>query len=135
MMTNILRPFDNMLDAMWNEVNNWTGLTDIPTNVKEDEQGYTIELAVPGLERKNFHMMVRNGVLNLRIRKGHRFCWPWQHNHTYIRGERQLRLPESVDQRAITAKINDGILSIRLPKKDSYVSRSDGQKSGSQSRQ
>lgn len=134
MMTSMLRPFDNMMDAMWNEVNSWTRLTDIPTNVREDDKGYDIDLAVPGLERKNFHMKVHDGVLDLRIRKGHRFCWPWQHNHTYIRSERKLRLPESIDAKSISARVSDGILSIRLPKKDSYVGRTDGVNAESQSR-
>lgn len=120
MMTNMLRPFDNMMDALWNEMASWSRFSEIPTNVKEDDGGYTVELAVPGMERKNFHMRVR-------IRKGHRFHWPWQHNHTYIRGERRLQLPESVKADGITAKVSDGILRIRLPKKESYVSRTDGE--------
>jgi len=94
--------------------------------VKEDDSGYTIEMAVPGMEGKNFHMRVHDGVLSLRIRKGHRFHWPWQHNHTYIRGER-LKLPESVNTDDITAKVTDGILCIRLPKEENYVSRTDGE--------
>ena len=130
MMMNMLRPFDNMLDALWNEMNemnSWSRFSEIPTNIKEDDSGYTIELAVPGMERKNFHMRVHDGVLSLRIRKGHRFHWPWQHSHTYIRGEHRLQLPESVNADGITAKVTDGILCIRLPKKENYVSRTDGE--------
>ena len=51
MMTNMLRPFDNMMDTLWNEMVSWSHLSEIPTNVKEDDGGYTIELAVPGMER------------------------------------------------------------------------------------
>ena len=130
MMMNMLRPFDNMLDALWNdmnEMNSWSRFSEIPTNVKEDDSGYTIELAVPDMERKNFHMRVHDGVLSLRIRKGHRFHWPWQHNRTYIRGEHRLQLPESVNADGITPKVTDGILCIRLPKKENYVSRTDGE--------
>lgn len=126
MMTNMLRPFDNMMDTLWNEMVSWSHLSEIPTNVKEDDGGYTIELAVPGMERRNFHMRVHGGVLSLRIRKGHRFHWPWQHDHTYIRGERRLQLPDNIDAKGITAKVSDGILCIRLPKKEGYVSQTDG---------
>ncbi len=132
MMTDMLRPFDNMMAALWNEMDSWSLFSEIPTNVKEDEGGYTIEFAVPGMERKNFHMRVHDGVLNLRIRKGHRFHWPWQHDRTYIRSERRMQLPENVNANGITAHVSDGILCIRLPKKESYVSRTDGEK---QSRQ
>ena len=61
MMTNMLRPFDNMMDALWNEMASWSRFSEIPTNVKEDDGGYTVELAVPGMERKNFHMRVHSG--------------------------------------------------------------------------
>lgn len=59
MMTSMLRPFDNMMDALWNEMDSWSRFSKIPINVKEDDSGYTIELAVPGMERKNFHMRVQ----------------------------------------------------------------------------
>lgn len=127
MMTNMVRTFDNMMDALWNEMDSWSRFSEIPTNVKEDDGGYTIELAVPSMERKNFHMRIHDGVLSLCIRKGHRFHWPWQHNHTYIRGERRLQLPESVEADGITAKVTDGILRIRLPKKECYFSQTDGE--------
>lgn len=77
------------------------------------------------MERKNSHMRIHDGVLRLLIRKGHKFHWPWPHNHTYIRGERRLQLPGSVSADGITAKVSDGILCIRLPKKENYVSRTD----------
>ncbi|HCN54262.1 MAG TPA: hypothetical protein DIS88_10880 [Prevotella sp.] len=42
-----------------------------------------------------------------------------------MRGERLLQLPGSVSADGITAKVTDGILCIRLPKKENYVSRTD----------
>lgn len=95
--------------------------TEVPTNVKEDSDGYTIEMAVPGLERKNFHMKVRNGDLCLKVRKGHRFSWPWQKTHVYIRSERHLQIPADIDAKKITAKVDNGMMYIRLPKKDNYI--------------
>lgn len=47
------------MDALWNEMDSWSRFSEIPINVKEDDSGYTIELAVPGMERKNFHMRVQ----------------------------------------------------------------------------
>ena len=102
MMTNMLRPFDNMMDTLWNEMVSWSHLSEIPTNVKEDDGGYTIELAVPGMERMNFHTRVHGVVLSLCIRKGHRFHWPRQHDHTYIRGESRLQLSDNIDAKGIT---------------------------------
>lgn len=120
-MMTLLTPFENVLDEMWNDMDMTSRFTEVPTNVKEDSDGYTIEMAVPGLERKNFHMKVRNGDLCLKVRKGHRFSWPWQKNHVYIRSERHLQIPVGIDAKKITAKVDNGIMYIRLPKKDNYI--------------
>lgn len=120
-MMTLLTPFENVLDEMWNDMDMTSRFTEVPTNVKEDSDGYTIEMAVPGLERKNFHMKVRNGDLCLKIRKGHRFSWPWQKNHVFIRSERHLHVPADIDAKKITAKVDNGIMYIRLPKKDNYI--------------
>lgn len=120
-MMTMLSPFDNVFDDMWHAMEMAPRFTDVPTNVREDSDSYTIEMAVPGLERKNFHLKVHDGDLCLRVRKGHRFSCPWKKNHTYIRGERHMQIPSSIDAKKITAKVDNGILYICLPKKESYV--------------
>lgn len=122
MMTTMLTPFENIFNDMWNVMDMNPHFADVPTNVREDADSYTIEMAVPGLERKNFKLRVHNGDLCLEVRKGHRFCLPWQRNHVYIRSERHLQLPSSIEAKKITAKVDNGIMYIRLPKKESFVS-------------
>lgn len=55
-MMTMLSPFENILDEMWNDMDLPPRYTEVPTNVKEGADGYTKEMAVPGLERKNFHI-------------------------------------------------------------------------------
>ena len=131
MMTTMLTPFENILDDMGNVMDITPRFADVPTNVREDADSYTIEMAVPGLERKNFKLRVHNGDLCLKVRKGHRFCMPWQKHHVYIRSERHLQIPVSVDEKRITAKVDNGILSLRLPKKKGYIGGQDHQSSNS----
>jgi HSP20 family molecular chaperone IbpA len=118
-----LRPFSNMMDLMLNDVGLLPQFEDIPTNLKESDDGYTLEMAIPGMKRSNVSLKVKDSMLRLRIHKGHRFHWPWQKDRVYIRCERQLPLPDSVDVGRIKAKVSDGILTIALPKKESYVIR------------
>lgn len=131
MMTTMLTPFENILDDMWNVMDMEPHFADVPTNVREDADSYTIEMAVPGLERKNFKLIAHNGDLCLKVRKGHRFSLPWQKYHVYIRSERHLQIPVSVDAKRITAKVDNGILYICLPKKESYIGGQDHQSSKS----
>ena len=122
MMTNMLRPFENIVDSMWGDLDRLTLENEFPTNIIESDDCYTIEMAVPGMERKNFHIKEHNGVLDLRICKGHRFYWPWQKNHVYVHCDERLRIPICIDTDKISANVINGILYIRLPKKESYVS-------------
>ena len=103
MMTNMLRPFENIMDSMWGDLDRLTLDNDFPTNVIESDDCYTIEMAVPGRERKNFHIKGHNGV------------------HVYVHCDEKLRIPICVDIDKISANVNNGILYIRLPKKESYV--------------
>lgn len=120
-MMTMLTPFENTMEDMWNDMDMMPRFSEIPTNIKEDAEGYTIELAVPGLERKNFKLKVHNGNLCMKVRKGHKFSWPWQKNHIYIRSERHLQIPADVEAKNISARVEDGIMYIRLPKKESYI--------------
>lgn len=118
---NFLRPFSNIMDLMLNDINVFPHFEEIPTNLKESDDSYIMEIAIPGMKRSNISLKVKDGMLRLRIHKGHRFHLPWQKNRVYIRCERQLSLPDSVDVDKIKAKVSDGVLTITLPKKESYV--------------
>lgn len=124
---NFLRPFYSMMDLMLNDIELLPHFEDIPTNQKERDDCYVMEMAVPGMKRGNLSLKVRDGVLRLRIHKGHRYHWPWQKNRVYIRCERQIPLPDSVSVRKIKARVSDGVLTITLPKKESYVTRTGNQ--------
>ncbi|MGI6232761.1 MAG: Hsp20/alpha crystallin family protein [Prevotella sp.] len=118
---NFLRPFSSMMDFMLNDVDLLPHFEEIPTNLKESDDSYVMEMAIPGMKRSNVSLKVKNGMLRLLIHKGHRFHWPWQRNRVYIRCERKLPLPDSVDVNKIKAKVCDGVLTITFPKKESYV--------------
>lgn len=120
-MLRMLSPFDNIFDEMWNETCFHPLSMSFPTNVKEDSDSYTIEVAVPGLSRGNISLKVHDGMLTLRVHKGHHFRWPWQRHHTYIRMERRLQLPANVDAKHVKAHLANGVLSVSLPKRQSYI--------------
>lgn len=120
-MLRMLSPFENIFDEMWNETSFLPHSMSFPTNVMEDSDSYTIEMAVPGLKRRNFSLKVSNGKLLLRVHKGRRFRWPWQRHHTYIRMERHLQLPANVDAKHVSARLANGVLCVSLPKRQSYI--------------
>lgn len=91
-------------------------------NVKETDDNYIIELAAPGLEKKDFNINVENDYLTISAERK-------QENETkeenYTRREfnyssfrRSFNLPKSVNADAIAANYTDGVLNITLPKRE-----------------
>jgi HSP20 family protein len=91
-------------------------------NIKEDEKEFLIELSVPGYSKKEIHLEVDNNLLQIT---GKREDETMDETENYTRREfssgsfsRSFQLPESIKEDEITAKCNDGVLSVVLPKKE-----------------
>jgi HSP20 family protein len=96
-------------------------------NVKEDADKYTMEVAVPGIKKDYVRIdLNKDGDLELAIEnklEHHEEDGKEERKEHYLRREfsysnyqQVYSLPEDVDKDHITAKVEDGILSIELPK-------------------
>ena len=96
-------------------------------NVKESDKGYVMEIAVPGLKKEYCRVSLdKDGNLNLKIedkfehkeedkaedKKEHYL----RREFNYSNYEQTYVLPEDVDKEKISAKVENGILTIDLPK-------------------
>lgn len=91
-------------------------------NVKEEKDSFLIELAAPGLNKKDFSIDVDNNVLTISHEKKEE---DKKEEDNYVRKEffystfrRSFTLPESVLSDKIKATHKDGILEIKIPKKE-----------------
>ncbi len=97
-------------------------------NVKESDKGYVMEIAAPGLKKEYCRVSLdKDGNLNLKIedkfehkeedkaedKKEHYL----RREFNYSNYEQTYVLPEDVDKEKISAKVENGILTIDLPKK------------------
>jgi HSP20 family protein len=96
-------------------------------NVKETGKDYVVELAAPGLERKDFKVEVTDHNLVISSEKKEE---KKEEKEGYSRKEfsfssfsRSFALPENVKEGDIDAKYKDGILKIVIPKKEITVSK------------
>lgn len=119
--------FDRFLgpDLMdWN-TRNFTGPNNsLPAvNVKETGDDYFIEVAAPGMNKKDFKINFQNNVLTISSEKQEE---KQEKEEDYTRREfcyrsfqRSFTVPASdVDSEKISANYADGILSIKLPKRE-----------------
>jgi HSP20 family protein len=108
----------------WGKFNFSDTNTTVPAvNVKEDNDKYEIEVAAPGMSKKDFVIRLENDVLTISSEKKNETN---DEKNEYSRREfcyqsfqRSFTLPEGhVHTDKIAAKYNDGILKIELPKRD-----------------
>lgn len=91
-------------------------------NIVENENEFMIELAAPGLTKKDFNIAVENGVLTISAEKE---VEKDEEKKNYTRKEysfeqftRSFTLPENVIEDKIKAHYEDGILKLQLAKKE-----------------
>ncbi|MFO7938167.1 MAG: Hsp20/alpha crystallin family protein [Bacteroidales bacterium] len=115
--------FDNEL-MNWSNRNYSTTNTTLPSvNIKEDEEAFHVEMAAPGLEKKDFNIELNNNVLTISSEKereheekdGEQFS---RREFSYQSFNRSFTLPEIVESDKIKARYDNGILKVDIPKKE-----------------
>ena len=96
-------------------------------NIIENEKDYKIDLAAPGLEKKDFKVEILDGVLNISAEKeeekkeeGKNFR---RREFSYNSFKRAFTLPDNLMNDKIDAKYENGILHLTFPKKEVTVSK------------
>jgi HSP20 family protein len=98
-------------------------------DISETAELYLIEAEIPGVKREDVRVGVEDGVLTIR---GHRelprAAGAESHRHRTERSggrfARSFALPELADPERITARVEDGVLSITVAKRAAGGSRS-----------
>jgi HSP20 family protein len=116
------RVFD---DLFFNGINRFWGsdqCDEIPAvNISKTEDGYTIEVSAPGLEKSDFAIVCEDGRLNISAEKstentneGEQFI---KREFNYTKFNRSFTLDDTLDTESINAAYNHGILTIKVSKK------------------
>lgn len=125
----INKTFDGLMNELFNELPVNFGKSireDVlhfpPANIVEKADFYKIELAAPGMEKADFNVKVDGKVLTISAEKKTEAT---AENEKIIRREfgyksfkRSFTLDEKIDSAIISAKYENGILALELPKKE-----------------
>ena len=92
-------------------------------NVKEEKEAYTMEVAAPGIKKEfcrvsindegNLSVAIENKFEHKESEKKHHYL---RREFSYSNYEQNYELPEDVDKEKISAKVEDDILTITLPR-------------------
>lgn len=89
-------------------------------NVVEKNNEYEIELAAPGLDKKDFNITLENGVLTIACEKEEekeeKDKSYTRQEYSYTNFERSFTLPENVKSDKLDARYENGVLRLVLPK-------------------
>jgi len=120
----VFNEVDNMINSVFNRDWNLKPIQSTKWNpavdVKETDNSFLISADIPGLTKKDINIEVSDDVLSIT---GERTEDKVEDSDLYHYRERSkgnftrsFHLPESVDEKKISANFKDGILNIELPK-------------------
>ncbi len=92
-------------------------------NVKESDKAYTVELAAPGMKKEDFNVHINdegNLIIKMESKQEHkeedkntRYL---RREFSYSKYEQTLILPDDVKKDDIKAHVDNGVLTVELPK-------------------
>lgn len=126
------RYWDDSLDAMHREVDrmfrgyvgdeaeNLTG--SYPVNITEDSDAVHVEAELPGFKRDQINITLEKGVLKIEAERKAEEPNGQTRRHLnerrYTRVARAFSLPAHVDESSVDASLEEGVLSIKLNKRE-----------------
>ena len=128
MLFPVMRTSNNWLDNAFNDFFNDTALSRMNStapavNVKDTENAYVMEVAVPGIKKEFCRVNIDdNGNLEIAIenklehKEEHKKEHYLRREFSYSNYQQSYILPDDVDREKICAKVLNGVLEIELPK-------------------
>jgi len=116
--------FDDFFGRDWFFNNDQQGSTLPSVNIKENEDGYAVEMAAPGMNKKDFKVELDNDTLTISYEREEstenkndegRYT---KREFNYQSFSRSFTLPNTVEADKIEAKYKDGLLTLSIPKKE-----------------
>jgi HSP20 family protein len=119
---------NNWIPAVFNDLFNTeflqkTNCTAPAINVKESDKAYIVELAAPGMKKEDFNVHINdegNLVVKMESKtekkdedKNTRYL---RREFSYSKFEQTLILPDDVKKEDISARVDNGVLTVELPK-------------------
>ena len=92
-------------------------------NVKETDKAYVVELAAPGMKKEDFNVQINDeGNLIVKMEKKNenkeedKSARYLRREFSYSKFEQTLLLPDDVKREDIKAHVENGVLTVELPK-------------------
>mgnify|MGYP005712809761 FL=1 len=123
-LNNEIDTFDNIIDQFFNDLSYDPRFSLMSTNnvsnyYNENEKEYYLTMDVPGMSKNDIEVTFDNNRLKISgQRKSDEY-----NSYEYGKMERTFSVPNNVETDKISAKIDNGVLKVLLPKAKSSLGR------------
>ncbi|MFN2386765.1 MAG: Hsp20/alpha crystallin family protein [Thermoanaerobaculia bacterium] len=112
-----------------------------PVDIAEDDERITLTAELPGFQEDQVEIQVEHGMLTLKGQREFQRNGGERNDHrverSYGRFVRTFSLPSAVDGNSATARLENGLLTVELPKRQDArprqirIGKVDGERTGS----
>jgi HSP20 family protein len=116
-------PFDELLRGfLIRPVGGQAQASTLKVDVNEREDAYAIHAEIPGIKKEDIHVAIDGAIVSItaerreekEVKDGERLL---RSERYFGKVSRSFELPQEVDESQASAKYNDGVLELVLPKK------------------
>ncbi|MEM9882853.1 MAG: Hsp20/alpha crystallin family protein [Planctomycetota bacterium] len=116
-----LRDFDRVVNRMWDSVEEGVGTAGFPVDIVERGEHLVVTADLPGFAKDQIDVSVEQGVLSIEakrdtIRDDQDKPHVQERRATHL--ERRFTLPKAYDTTEIDATLDQGVLTLKLPKRE-----------------
>jgi len=123
-----LEPFDDLFRGFFRPVRMDRELPQFKMDVKEDDKSYTVHADLPGVKKEDIHVSIEGNTVAISAetrseseqKEGEKVL---KRERTYGKVYRSFALGSDIDEASASAKYNDGVLELVLPKKSAAASK------------
>ena len=118
--------FSDMLNEFFGEESYNRAYSSPKVNVIEENEYYELEIALPRLSKENISINVEKENLNISHKDKEKAEDSTVYNRRefdFSQFEKSFHLPKTIDSEKIKAKMENGILTVKLPKREEAIDR------------
>ena len=89
-------------------------------DVFENEDGYLLELMVPGFDKEDFRISVSDRQIQIKAEKEAHTPEGFKHvqiSDRHVKLDRTFRFRQSISAEEVEATVSNGVISLKVPKK------------------
>lgn len=123
-----IEPFDDLFRGFFRPVRMDRELPQFKMDVKENEKAYTVHADLPGVKKEDIHVSIEGNTVAISAetrseseqKEGEKVL---KRERSYGKVYRSFSLGADIDEASATARYNDGVLELVLPKKVAVASK------------